>query len=261
MAATKKSSGRPTAITSLKDTDSRGKRNWLIYGKSGDGKTVLAGTAPKALFLTVEAAGTESAKGMGSTADEWVIPTKKDLDTAYDYFANGTGCQDYEWVLLDSLSEIEELFWSHVQGEKAVKRIQDYGTIETMIKREVDRWNRLPINVLYTAGMKSLDMEDEDGEEYVMNIPSLGTKNGVMAQVVCAKTTLNGLLVVRTTKDEDGNRQTLRRLYLRGSRSFVAKDRHMLAEDKGFIPNPNIEKMAAVANRLAAVDNTKKEGA
>jgi ATP/maltotriose-dependent transcriptional regulator MalT len=52
---------RPTAITSLKETPSEGKRNWLIYAPSGIGKTVLAGTAPNNLFLTVEAAGTESA--------------------------------------------------------------------------------------------------------------------------------------------------------------------------------------------------------
>lgn len=250
---------RPSAITKLSDTDSTGKKNWLIYGKAGDGKTVLAGTAPKALFLTVEAAGTESAKAFGSDADEWVIDSKKELDAAYDYFKRGSGCKDYEWANLDSLSEIEEVFWRHVQGESSTQKIQDYGTVNTMIKREVERWNRLPINVLYTAQTMMLDQEDEDGDEYSLLLPSMGTKNGVLSQRICAKTTLNGLLVVRSSKDEEGKREEKRYLMLRGTKTFVAKDRHLLASEKGFILNPNIAKMAALADSNSAGLNKKKD--
>jgi len=245
---------RPAAITKLSETDSTGKRNWLIYGKAGDGKTVLAGTAPKAIFLTVEAAGTESAKGFGSEADEWVIDTKKELDAAYDFFKRGPGCKEYEWALLDSLSEIEEVFWRHVQGESNNQKIQDYGTVATMIKKEVERWNRLQVNVLYTAQTMQLDQETDDGDEYTLTLPSMGTKNGVLSQRICAKTTLNGLLTVRSRKTEDG-KETVRRLYVRGNRSFVAKDRHLLAEESGYIENPDITKMAAQATRIT----TKKE--
>lgn len=255
--ATKAPPKRPAAITKLSDTDSTGKRNWLIYANAGDGKTVLAGTAPKALFLTVEAAGTESAKGFGSDADEWVIDTKKELDDAYDYFKRGSGCKDYEWANLDSLSEIEEVFWRFVQGNSNTQKIQDYGTVGTMIKKEVERWNRLPVNVLYTAQTMQLDRETDDGEEYSLTLPSLGTKNGVLSQRICAKTTLNGLLTVRTRKTDEG-RETVRRLYVRGNRSFLAKDRHMLAEDTGYITNPNIAEMAARADRII---NRKKETA
>lgn len=250
---------RPAAITRLQDTDSTGKKNWLIYAKAGDGKTVLAGTAPKALFLTVEAAGTESAKAMGSDADEWVIDTKKELDAAYDYFKRGSGCKDYEWVLIDSLSEVEEVFWRHIQGESNTQKIQDYGTVNTMIKREVERWNRLQVNVLYTAQTMMLDQEDEDGDEYTLLLPAMGTKNGVLSQRVCAKTTLNGLLVVRSSKDEDGNREERRYLMLRGSKTFVAKDRHLLATDKGFLLNPNIADMAAEADRNIKAQRAKKK--
>lgn len=262
------SGARPAAITKLSETDSAGKRNWLIYGKSGDGKTVLAGTAPRNLFLTVEAAGTESAKAMGSDADELVIDTKKALDEAYDYFKRGSGCQDYDWTTLDSLSEIEEVFWRHVQGDSTTQKIQDYGTVNTMIKREVERWNRLPINVLYTAQTMTLDVEDEDGDESTLLLPSMGTKNGVLSQRICAKTTLNGLLVVRTRKNDEGDREEQRRLYLRGNTSFVAKDRHFIAQEKGFIIDPNIADMAKAADTAKPVGgkttttatSTKKKG-
>jgi hypothetical protein len=76
----------------------------------------------------------------------------------------------------------------------------------------------------------------------------MGTKNGVLSQRICAKTTLNGLLVVRSRRDEDGNRIEQRRLMLRGNKSFVAKDRHLLALEKGYIVDPNIADMARAAD-------------
>lgn len=241
---------RPSAITKLSETPSEGKKNWLIYGKSGDGKTVLAGTAPNALFLTVEAAGTESAKSMGSEADEMVVDTLDRLDEAYEYFKNGSGCKDYEWVILDSLTEIEELFWGKVQGSNMGKKIQDYGTVATYMKREIDRWNRLPVNVLYTAHTMQLDIEDEDGDDATLTLPGMGTSNGSLSQKVCAKTTLNGYLIVKSGT-KDGNRVEQRRLMLRGNDAFIAKDRHQITPEKGYIVDANIADMAAAADAAA----------
>ena len=252
---------RPSAITKLSETPSEGKKNWLIYGKSGDGKTVLAGTAPSLLFLTVEAAGTESAKAMGSDADEMVVDTVELLNEAYDYFKNGTGCSDYEWVCLDSLTEVEELFWSAVQGSNLQKKIQDYGTVATMMKKEVDRWNRLPVNVLYTAHTMALDVEDEDGDDAILTLPGMGTKNGSLSQKVCAKTTLNGYLIVKTATDGEGNRLEQRRLMLRGNDAFIAKDRHQIAPSKGYIVDANIADMAEAADKAAVVIKKTKKAA
>ena len=102
---------KPVAVTSLAETPSEGKRNWLIYSESGLGKTVLAGTAPRGLFLTVEAAGTESAKAMGSLADEAVMGSWADLQNAYLWLEQGA-YKDFDWVMLDSLTEMEELCWN-----------------------------------------------------------------------------------------------------------------------------------------------------
>jgi phage nucleotide-binding protein len=246
---------RPSAITKLKDAPSDGMRNWLIYGNSGAGKTVLAGTAPNAIFLTVEAAGTESAKKMGSEADEFVVDTMDRLEEAYEFFKYGNGCEEYDWAVIDSLSEVEEtLFWPRVQGKNKTKRIQDYGTIATMVKDEVNRWNRLPINVLYTAQTMRLETEDEDGDDVTLTLPSLGTNNGVLSQRICAKTTLNGLLLVDSREDEKGNRLERRRLMLHGSDTFIAKDRHFICPpNRGYLINPNVGEMAAAADASGIV--------
>lgn len=226
---------RPQAIVSLRDSPSAGKQNWLIYGDSGVGKTALAGTAEKAMFITVEAAGTESAKALGSTAEELVCDTWYDLAGEYfNYFKHGTGCQDYEWVILDSVSEMEELCWVDTL-EAAHKRnksrslfqpaIQDYQIVGNKMKRMVDQWNRLPINVLYTAQTMRIDVEDSDNDDDTTKLmPLVGsTRNGVVSQKICGKVTLVGLLQERPGKKK---KDTIRRLWLQGGKRYIAKDRH-----------------------------------
>lgn len=252
MAASK----RPKAIVSLQETDSSGKRNWLVYAPSGVGKTVLAGTAPKALFLTVEAAGTESAKAMGSTADEWVINSWKELVEAYEWLRQEDG-GGYEWVIIDSLTEMEELCWND-QLESINKefeaRIQDYGIVDRKIKKLVDRFNRLPVNVLYTAQQAAMEVEDEDGDDVFKVLPAIGRAKGgwPLSNLICGKVTLIGLLMVR--EDDDDNE--FRRLYVHGGEKWTAKDRHDTFEK--FIDNPNILEMAEAVDARQASAGIKK---
>lgn len=253
MAAAKK---RPSAITKLSDAPTDGKRNWLIYAPSGVGKTVLAGTAPKALFLTVEAAGTESAKARGSEADEWVCDSWEELQAAHTWLKEG-GYTEYEWVILDSISEMQELCWrDQLEGAKASNSsrslfqaaIQDYAIVDNKIKALVDSFNRLPVNILYTAQQMALETEDSDGDDIIMVLPLVGrAKNGApLSNLICGKVTVVGLLTIK--EDKDGN--PYRRLWTQGGERWIAKDRHDTFEK--FIDDPNIASMsAAVDKRLA----------
>lgn len=256
-------SGRPSAITKLSDAPSMGKRNWLIYGDSGLGKTVLAGTAPKALFLTVEAAGTESAKEQGSAADEWVTDTWEEILTAYKWLKEG-GAKSYDTVIVDSLSEMEEACWrDHLEkmaDAKSTRNIykpalEDYQVIGNKIKRLVNQFNRLPANVIYTAHAMRVDVEDTITEEdTTLLMPLLGSaKNGTLSQKVCAMVTLVGLLTVRVPKkktgdgeEEDTKAEPFRRLYLQGNSRFIAKTRHSALGK--FVDRPNIETMLEAVN-------------
>lgn len=245
------SGSRPTAITKLQDTESQGKRNWLIYAPSGEGKTVLAGTAPKALFLTVEAAGTESAKAFGSDADEYVTDKWDDLIEAYNYFRYGSGCDDYEWCIIDSITEMEELCWNDQLeniGKEFEARIQDYGIVDRKLKKLVDHFNRLPINTLYTAQMAGWEKEDEDGDEIVKVLPAIGRAKGgwPLSNLICGKVTLIGLLTVR----EDDDDEEFRRLYVHGGERWTAKDRHDAFGR--YIDNPHIGEMAEAVNARQA---------
>ena len=232
---------RPTAIVALQDTDAQGKRNWLIYSPSGTGKTVLAGSAPRNLFLTVEAAGTESAKAIGSDSDEWIIDSWAELQEAFLWLKDG-GTEMFDWVTVDSLTEMEELCWNaelEAKGREFEAQIQDYGIVDKKVKKLVDQFNRLPINVLYTAQMASMETVDSDGDDVDKVLPAIGREKGgyPLSNLICGKVTLIGLLQVR--EDDDG--EEYRRLYVHGGDKWTAKDRHFTFPK--YIDKPNIHQM------------------
>jgi hypothetical protein len=255
---------RPTAITSLAETDNAsGKKNWLVYAESGKGKTVLAGTAPNGLFLTTEAAGTESAKAFGSKNDEWVCDDWATLQEAFRWLRDGGGCSEYDWVIMDSLSEMEELCWRDQLETAAAGNssrsefqaaIQDYAIVDNKIKKLVDAFNRLPVNVLYTAQVMNLGMEDEDGDDYTLRLPLVGrTKGGApLSNKICGKVTVVGLLHVKQDGDEE-----IRRLITSAGQTWIAKDRH---DTFGrYVDNPDIAEMVAAVDARLAEGSTHAE--
>jgi hypothetical protein len=243
----RRSTGRPSAITKLADAPHFHK--WLIHADSGTGKTVFGGTAPNALFWTIEAQGTESAAVAGSTADQWVLNNAKDLHEATDYMVNGSGCDDYDWLLVDSLSEaedkiVDEILWEG--NRKNPKRtldklaLDDYGVRDMRMMQLVDKLNRLPVNVLYTTHTMRFETADEDGDDLVLLQPLLGsTNNGKLSAKVCGKVTMVGHLAVRTTKEE-GKAREYRRLYTQKTAGIFAKNRSGLGP---FVDNPTIPKL------------------
>lgn len=244
---------RPTAITSLRETSPQGKKNWLIYAPSGYGKTVLAGTAPRALFLTVEAAGTESAAARGSAADEWVIEEWADLQEAFLWLKQ-EGHRQYDWVIVDSLSEMEELCWKdqlEAVGKEFEARIQDYGIVDRRVKKLVDQFNRLPINVLYTAQQMGLEVEDDDGDSITKVLPLVGRVKGgaPLSNRICGMVTLIGLLTVK----QDDDKNEFRRLWVHGGERWIAKDRHDTFSR--YIDEPNIAEMVEAVDVRRAAGN------
>lgn len=249
----RRSTGRPTAITKL--TDSVMFHNWLIHSDAGIGKTVLAGTAPKLLFLTIEAEGTQSAAYAGSQAEQWVLHNAKDFAAAQDYFENGSGCTDYDWVSIDSASELEDKVIEEIliEGKKKNPRrsldkmaIDDYATRDMRMMKIVDTFNRLPINVIYTAHTMDLDGHDDEGNETSTAMPMLGSQNnGKLSRKVCGKVTLVGHLdVVRGETKEGKKAPTVRRLYTEAVPGIFAKNRVGLGE---YVDNPTIPLLLQLA--------------
>lgn len=229
---------RPTAITKVQG-QSRFK-NWMLVGDTGVGKTTLAGGLPNALFITFDAEGTESAAVEGTDADEVVVRTRAEYLEVQDYFELGTGCDDYQWVIPDSVSEMEECFWRSQLRDQHERKpstrslykpaLDDYPWVWNQTKAAIDTWNRMPVNVLYTAQVMPLAMYDDDADEdFDQLVPMIGSqKNGILARKVAGMVSLLGhYQVVRGNEgDDEEDNEDFRRLYVSPRRDVLAKNRY-----------------------------------
>lgn len=267
-AATTQKGQRPTAITALSERVTH--KNWLIYGDTGVGKTTLAAELPRNLFITFEVEGTESAKVAGSTADEVVVRTRQEYLEVFEYFDVGNGCDDYDWVTMDSVSEMEECFWrsqlKRMKEEKPSTRhlykpaLDDYPWVWNQVKAAIDEWNALPVNVLYTAQVMPLDVYDDGTEEeYSQLVPMVGSaKNGILARKFCGMVSLVGFYDVvqqAENNDDEEDVEEFRRLYMTKRKGFLAKNRYGWP---AYADDPSLLKMVAAADRALAGEKKKR---
>lgn len=220
---------RPTAITSLQSQGVKRHRNWVIYGPSGVGKSVLAGTAPNALFLAADPNGTESARELGSTADEVPVDTWQQFSDYVDWIVRGDGATAYEYIIVDTVDEVEERCWEAQLVSEDLKRASkyqpnkgDYPVVWRKLREELNRLNRAPVNVIYLAHMMHIDREDEEGDTVTLAMPEMGSrKRGDLSSWFCAQAGLVGYM--RTVDQEGGG--TERQLMTATTSRYIAKDR------------------------------------
>lgn len=231
-------------------------KKWLVYGESDAGKTVLAGTAPKALFLTTDVEGTESAKAMGSTADELRINTFTEFCEAVSWLVYGGGTSEYEWVNVDTITELEELCWREQLVSTDVRRASeyqpnkaDYPIVWSKVRQQLSLLGRSPVNTLFVAHTMRIDRETEDGEDTVtLAMPAIGSrKRGDTSGALCAQ---HGVVGYMRVVQEEGGKVQRQLLTTSGSR-WIARDRTTKL-GAGMV-DPSIPKMLA---KIAAGDST-----
>lgn len=224
----------PRAIIDLEDyTESI---NVLIYGDSGVGKTVLAGTAPKCLILAVEP-GTISAKRQGSKAKMWPIKHWSDFEQAYNFLRDNPDA--FDWVVIDTATAVQTKALRAIL-ENAVKQnpsrdpdipaIQDHQKWQNIMKRFVVDFNELPINVIWTA--QAMRKEDQEGDDLVL--PLLLGKDYEISSWFCAQMHVVGYYGLKTlTKKKKGKdneevkeKVEVRRLLVQPAPPYFAKDRY-----------------------------------
>jgi hypothetical protein len=220
---------RPTAITSLQDKTAPVYRNWMVYAPSGTGKTVFAGTASDALFLTADPEGTESARMLGSTADELRVNSWENFLEYNDWICRGSGHKEYGTIILDTADELEELCWLSQLVNDELKRASkyqpnkgDYPVVWRKLREEMMRLVRAPVNVIFLAHMMHLDRENEEGDTITLAMPEMGSrKRGELSSYMCGQMGLVGYM--RKVQSEDGGIE--RHLMTEATDRYVAKDR------------------------------------
>lgn len=161
-------------IKSLKDVVTDGKVKALVYGFSGAGKTRLIATLPgKGLVLSAEAGLLSLRTVLDQCGDVDVaeVGTIDDVRAAYKHVKDNPTA--YQWVALDSLSEIAEVVLVNEKKQTNDPR-QAYGALIDSMLELVKAFRDLPLDVYMIC--KAERVKDEATGRMLTQIMTPGAK-------------------------------------------------------------------------------------
>ncbi len=187
----------------------------LVYGDAGIGKTSLAKTAPdhnKVIILSAES-------GLLSLADTDIAVFKveemQDLLDAYNWLTTTEQGLSYDWLILDSLSEMTEVVLAAEKLKAGRDKRAAYVPMQEIIESMIKNFRDLPKNVCMTCKLESY----QDDSKMVIKRPKLvGQQLPVNIPYL-----FDEVFYMHSGTDADG--QEYRALQTQPDRRTVAKDR------------------------------------
>ena len=190
----------------------------LVYGASGTGKTRLIESLPGRVLVASAEAGMLSLRGLGGGRIDVVEITSIDgLREVYSHVKRTA--HGYDWIALDSVSEIAEVCLTEQKKLTKDPRAA-YGAIQDEVGGILRAFRDLDVGVYFSA-KEHKEKDDSTGRtSYGLSMP--GAKLG--AQVPYLFDLVMRLVVV-SDKDEAGNAVDVRWLQTANDGRSVAKDR------------------------------------
>lgn len=185
-----------------------------VYGNAGSGKTTLCATTGAPTVILSAEAGLLSLRHTDIPVIE--VKTMQDVQDAYQFLLSSPEGQQFEWVCLDSISEIAEVV---LNAEKKATRDprQAYGALQETMGEMIRAFRDLPgRNVYFSAKMERIKDEATGGLLFGPSLP--GQKLG---QSLPYFTDL--VFPLRVINDEEGN--SVRWLQTQPDHQHIAKDR------------------------------------
>lgn len=143
--------------------------NIVVYGQAGAGKTSLIKTLPGRVLVVSAESGLLSLRGFDADVAE--VATVDDLRAVHGVLVKGG--HGYDWVAIDSLSEIAEIVLATEKAKTPDPR-KAYGTLVDQMMAVCRSFRELPINVYMSA--KAERMKDESTGRMLEVISMPGSK-------------------------------------------------------------------------------------
>lgn len=231
----------------------------MIVAAPGFGKTVFAGTARDALFLTTDPEGTISAKRRGSTAKEWKIKSWADINEAFVWLRS-EGHKLFKWVIIDNVTEaqlmarqssMDKARKTNATRDEFVPGLDDHQRSQNMTVDMVKRFNDLPMHVIYTSHMTT--EEDAEGETF-FSAAIHGQKGALARQILGYMNVVGFGEVVENDAGEE-----VRRVWFTHHGSYRGKDRFgVLGQARDGLTVPKLQALIEGKPTATRTTTTKK---
>jgi phage nucleotide-binding protein len=218
----------------LRSTRDAAKQNGLkvlTYGHPGAGKTSLCATTGGNPVIISAESGLLSLRDHDITVIE--VSSIADVHEAYQFLTNADEAKQFDWVCLDSISEIAEQVLNFEKKNSKDPR-QAYGALAEQMQDLIRAFRDMPgKNVYMSCKMERVKDEATGTMLYGPSMPGakLGQQIGYFFDEV---------FVLRAEKADDG--QIYRTLQTQGDYNYIAKDRSGALE---LYEEPSLSSIAA----------------
>lgn len=204
----------------------------LVYGMAGAGKTRLCATAPNAVIISAEG-GMLSLRGHDLPVIE--IHTIADLQEAYRFLIDADAAKHFEWVCLDSLSEIAEVVLADEKARTKDPR-KAYSELSDQMMALVKAFRDLPGRNVYMSA--KMDRQKDEATGTMLYTPSMpGQRVGQALPYL-----FDEVFVLRVERDNEG--KPSRWLQTQQDMQYIAKDR------SGALAMYEVPDLTAIATKI-----------
>lgn len=186
----------------------------LVYGMAGAGKTTLCATACSTPVIISAEAGLLSLREHNFPVIQ--VKTMEDVRGAIDWLYNSEESKQFEWVCVDSITEIAETVLAYEKANNRDPRAA-YGNMQEQVMSLIKRFRDLPERNVYVSA-KMARIEDMESGTMLYQPMMPGRQLGPQLPYL-----FDEVFALRVEKDEEN--QPYRVLQTQRDFQYDAKDR------------------------------------